>query len=319
MLVAEAEPGPAPVAEEQAASCPQCGYDLRGCLDARRCPECGLEIEPGAPRTRIPWAYRRRIGPAAAYVRTVRLATLHPRRLAAEVERPVAYRDALRFRLLTCLLATLPITALLVGVMAGYGGAGFLTVLHPDRIRNLMFAGPAAVEPGTPWAFGAAIPWESGATLPPVLPVALLVAFVLVGGVATYAFHPRRLPQVRQNRAVALGHYASAPLVFAPLPVGAFMVVAVLQQMALDAPGTGFPRLITLLTVFGCAAAVAVAFLFLRATLVLLRHAADARLPKLLLMTLVLPVAWTLCAAAALFGIPWLVGLVRLMLVSLRG
>ena len=189
------------VADEEAVSCPQCGYDLRGLPDARHCPECGLEIDPeAAPQPRIPWIYRKRIGLSAAYFRTVWLATLRPRQLAAEVERPVAYRDALRFRLLTCLLATLPIAALLVAVMAGYGSAGFLTVLHPDRIRNLMTAHANEVEPGTPWVFGAAIPWESGATLPPVLPVALLAAFVLVSGAATYAFHPRRLPVVRQNR-----------------------------------------------------------------------------------------------------------------------
>jgi hypothetical protein len=315
-----AEPIPRAIDDKGAASCPQCGYDLRGLVDARRCPECGLEVDPaGAPRTRIPWAYRQRIGLGAAYVRTAKLATLHPRRLAAEVERPVAYRDALRFRLLTCIVATLPIAALLVAIMAGYGSAGFLTVLHPDRIRNLIFAGPAQVEPGTAWLFGAAIPWESGATLPPVLPVALFVVFVLVTGVATYAFHPRRLPVGRQNRAVALSQYACAPLVFAPVPAGAFMLVTVFQRMALDDPGSGFPRLITLLTVFACAAAVAVAFLLLRATLVLLRHATGARLPKLLAATLLLPVAWALCAATPLFGVPWLVGLARLMVTSLRG
>src|SRR6476659_123129 len=115
-------PEVAAATEEESTSCPQCGYDLRGLADARRCTECGLEIAPGsAPWTRIPLAYRKRIGLTAAYVRTAWLATLSPRRLAAEIERPVAYRDALRFRLLTCLLATLPITALLVAIMAGYG------------------------------------------------------------------------------------------------------------------------------------------------------------------------------------------------------
>src|SRR2546421_3703615 len=138
------------IADEVSASCPQCGYDLRGLTEVRCCPECGLELEPGtAPRTRIPWVYRKRTGLAAAYLRTLRLATLRPQQLAAEVDRPVAYRDALRFRLLTCLLATVPISALLVAIMAGYGSAGFLTVLHPDRIRNLMSARPAEVEPLT--------------------------------------------------------------------------------------------------------------------------------------------------------------------------
>ena len=305
------------------AVCPQCGYDLRATeLDdagRRRCPECGLAVdERGGRVTRIPWVYRHTIGRVLAYRRTAWLATAHPARLAAEADGPVAYRDALRFRLLTCLFATLPVAALLLGMIAWYGSAGFLNVVSEDMLRDLMFGGPG--RPRRPF-LTVAIPWEAGATFPPqcplVLPAALFVAAVLVTGVASYAFHPRRLPVVRQNRAVALSHYACAPLAFLWLPVGAFMVVIVLQRMALADPGTGFPALINFLAVVGCVGVAAVGCLFLRSTLVLLRKTTDAGGVKTLIFALVFPAAWALCAALAIVGIPWLVGLVRLMVRSL--
>ena len=299
--------------------CPQCGYNLRG-LDAGRCPECGLPAgSASVARTAIPWAYRQTLGWLPAYRRTAWLATVNPRKFATEVDNPAGYRDALRFRLLTCLLATVPVSVVGVGIMAWYGSAGFLTLLSPYLINGLMHMTEETLDPTIPWAFTFAIPWESGATLPGVLPAALFLAAVLVSGVASYAFHPRRLPVVRQNRAVALSHYASAPLVLLPVPAAAFMVVAVLQQIALDDPGTSFPRLITLLTVVGSVGAAAVGFLFLRTTLVLLRHAAGARLGKLVAATVLLPTAWVLCGAMALVGVPWVVGLVRLMITSRRG
>src|SRR5690349_18858272 len=76
--------------------CAQCGYHLRG-ITSDRCPECGLPIDHELT-SRIPWVYRRHIGRVRAYLRTVRLATLNAKLLAAEVARPVSYSDAQRFR-----------------------------------------------------------------------------------------------------------------------------------------------------------------------------------------------------------------------------
>ena len=303
--------------------CPQCGYDLRGTGGeggTRRCPECGLEIDgQGGRVTRIPWAYRRTMGRLTAYRRTAWLATVSPARLAAEADGPVAYRDALRFRLLTCLLATLPVATLILGMMAWYGSAGFINVVSEEALRDLMFAdGPNGPRR---WFLGVAMPWEAGATFPPqlplVLPATLFLAAVLVTGVASYAFHPRRLPVVRQNRAVALSHYACAPLAFLWVPVGAFMVVAVLQQMALAAPGSVFPGLINLLAIVGSVGLAVVGFLFLRSTLELYRKATQASVVTTVIYWLVFPAAWVACAALAVVAIPWLVGMVRLMVRSL--
>src|SRR5688500_6888706 len=90
----------APAPNDADLFCPGCGYDLRA-IDSGRCPECGLPVDRTAGVSRIPWAHRRRIGWARAYSRTVWLATFRTRKLAAEVERPVDYRAAQQFRLVT--------------------------------------------------------------------------------------------------------------------------------------------------------------------------------------------------------------------------
>ena len=316
-----ADSPPAATPEPAELFCPQCGYSLRGIEAAPRCPECGLEIDrEDFARSRIPWVYRRHIGRFVAYWRTVWLATLRPGRLAIESTKPVSYGDAQRFRLITCIVAVAPMVMLLVGMMFWYGSAGFFNLAGPALFAEVMYGamGPTGWAPA--WLLNVLVPWEAGATLPPVVPLALFAAAVLVTGVASYWFHPRGLPVVRQNRAIALSHYACAPLFFLAVPAGSFLLMAVLQRIAVDNPGTkAYGPLITLFTVVGAVGVVAMAFLFMRSTLVLLRRTTGSTHLRVGVAAVVLPVLWAACTLLALVGIPWVVGFLRLVITSLRG
>ncbi|HXE55551.1 MAG TPA: hypothetical protein VN541_21185, partial [Tepidisphaeraceae bacterium] len=54
--------------------------------------------------------------------------------------------------------------------------------------------------------------WSAGATMAPVLPIGLVVTFLLATRLVRYAFVNRRLPAELQERTLALGFYAQAPL-----------------------------------------------------------------------------------------------------------
>jgi hypothetical protein len=104
--------------------CAACDYDLRG-LTENRCPECGLRFDPNfLPSADIPWL--RRDGNALpAYVRTVALMLLRPRRVGQMVwqDVDVAASEATAFRWITIGIATgstLAVMVPLVGTMRAW-------------------------------------------------------------------------------------------------------------------------------------------------------------------------------------------------------
>ena len=131
------------------------------------------------------------IGRVRAYWLTNFMVLFRPRVLAEEVNRPVDYRAAQLFRHVTVILAALPSMA---WVIAGYA----------RQFRA--------------WDF-----WEGpGWVLEMIcLAVALVATWLFLlgaSGAGSYFFHPRRLPIVQQNRAIALSYYCCASLAWLWLP-----------------------------------------------------------------------------------------------------
>lgn len=294
--------------------CPDCGYNLSGIDHIDRCPECGLAIDrQGIGRSVTPWVHRRHLGRVRAYWRTLLMATLRPRFIATDVERLVRLRDAQRFRTVTAVLAALPIIAALVGWMFWYGSTGFLVVVGP---RTYEYLGAGKYPPHRP-GLDVVMPWEAGATLPPAIPLGLLLFFFLGTGVAGYWFHPRSIPVERQNRAIALSYYASAPLAWTVIPVAGLMASVFLRAIEYNNL-TLETRLIygTGQITFVAGTAAILSFMA-RSTWVLLRETTRSGRPRLVLAMALILVSWLVCAVPSLVVFPWLVGYFRLMITSL--
>src|SRR5258707_5024806 len=128
-----------PTSDDDALRCPACDYDLRA-LAGERCPECGLAIDRAAlSQSQIPWSHRGRIGRFRAYRKTVWMVFRHPKKVAADVSRPVSLDDARRFRRVTVLLTFLP--------LYGLGSWGYIAWLHqwlnpnPNSLSNTVKVG----------------------------------------------------------------------------------------------------------------------------------------------------------------------------------
>jgi hypothetical protein len=197
--------------------CPACGYDLRGST-SDQCSECGLIIDREAlKQTAVPWAHRRAVGWLGSFFRTVWQFTVDAPPLRPEPARPQDLRSARRFRWILAML------------LAAGGIAYFaLAIAMSDGFEEL------AVQPPNPWAPGPVVhgwlqdlfvPWSAGATLPPVLPLCILIwAFFITGAGAALARRREPEPQAAAARTLLL--YASAPLVW--VAVGLLVSAAIL-------------------------------------------------------------------------------------------
>jgi hypothetical protein len=185
--------------------CPACGYDLRG-IASERCPECGAAVDrTSLGVSRIPWIHREKIGRVRAYLTTMRLAMFRPRALAEGINRPVPYADSQRFRAVTIILAAAgPVAFCIVAMLRGDW------LRSKDAANTLL--GPDSLRVGE-WL----APWMEGAALYPVIPIAIVLTLVFLTGAGSYFFAPKSLDVTRQNRAIALSYYASAPLALLPV------------------------------------------------------------------------------------------------------
>jgi hypothetical protein len=298
--------------------CPDCGYDLRGSDASARCPECGWEIDRAAlAASQLPWSYRESIGRWRAYWRTVRLAS-RPRgmeTLAMEVVRPVDERAASRFATITALLAGIP--------LAGTAAAGIAIAGGPN-VLNPMGAAPApavfaAVSAPSP-VHDLLLPYAAGVMLAPVLPLAIVLAAWLIARSAGMWFGRGTAPAERRERAAALSRYAVGPLAW--VPVGLLLLLVANVPMSRMIFGTGRLGIgfvaLGVLTFVGGAILVAAVALSWWNTLALLRKTVHPSTLRLVIVAAALPVTWIACAIIPLGVMPWVAGLLRLMVDSLR-
>ncbi len=189
----EARPTTAPPAAEaigQDIFCQDCGYNLRG-LTSDRCPECGGSLDTiRAAASVIPWVYRHEIGRFRAYWKTVSLAMSRRRSFCEEMARPINFKDCQRFRWVTILHVYVSI------LIAMFLAAP--TKPFRDRIFDEAYWGVWPVM---------------------VIHVWLLLYLLAATGAPSYLFHPKSIPVVLQNRAIALSYYACAPLAVLALPI----------------------------------------------------------------------------------------------------
>ncbi len=288
--------------------CVDCGYNLRG-IASDRCPECGWTIDRNAlARSRIPWTHRRDIGRWRAYWRTVWLGSRRVKDLALEINRPIDPRDTRPFAL---------ITALLIGVP--FAIAALATVLIETQgisLRALAQFIPLAPNAGPRTDLAA--PLMAGFMFWPTLPVCILLfVWGMIRSMRLWVGSRQTAPTLHRHGA-ALSQYATAPLVFAPIGLALLAAGAGMRQI--DVPGNAILYNIAELLVLGAGASViagSVGWCWLN-VLRLRRSTLHLSAGRTALTAAAMPMSWLLLATVTFGILPWVIGLLCLMVVSIR-
>jgi hypothetical protein len=272
-------------------ACPSCGYDLRG-ITSDHCPECGVIVDRQATSlSRIPWEHTRHIGYFRAYWRTNLLTVLRPRVLAEEMNRPVDLRAARRFRRATVFLAWVPLAAWTIYL--------YVRRFQPDFSPR----------------YSSRLGWTLELSCVATALFAIWLFLLGVSGACSYFFHPRRMPVARQNRAVALSHYACAPMAWIWLP--ALMLAVGIAVLSHSDGSDDLPRHIARPIIVGAAASAFAVFILLwTRTLALMHICTDSSASRTFHFGMYLPAVWVLLAALC-WALVASVVLVCLMLLSL--
>lgn len=307
--------------------CPACGYDLRG-IESDRCPECGTAIDRAQlSHSHIPWPYRKQLGRFRTYWGTVLLTMFRPHKLAAEMARPVSFDDARRFSRRTAVVAWAPLALLLL--YAWLASMKLPIVPFPptsarEKWRwiggNLFYRSSGQVsqlegllqyEVGNPLSLGFALE---------VLVFAIALASTLLGillicRAGGYFFHPPDQSIARQNRAVALSHYACAPLSLLGLAMP-FIAYARWSAMLTRVFGRSPPGAMTWPTVVAFVLPLVVFACCWLSHLMLLRKTTGCSTARVVAMAILLPAMWLIIAAVAV-SLPAAALLLSLMFLSI--
>ena len=286
--------------------CPACGYDLRG-IESPRCPECGDAIDRSSlGLSTLPWLHRKRLGRFRAFWRTVHLAMFRPRMLARDMNCPANLADAVKFRRMVVLHALIPFG--LAWVVLWFAAPAIVS-------GDIMPNGLAEALAWTGFFESSAL-WDRADITSSLLQLATLAFgwlclasfFWGMTGSAAYFFHPTTMPIIRQNRAVALSYYASAPLVYLPWTLLVACIVLILPA-AIEK----IPLLMAIaIMITGCAALIWNIVLLIRVPIVLLVAATHCTASQQVSLGFALPVLWLFWALITLVVLPavWLAAVI---------
>lgn len=289
------------MAEDAELRCPECGYDLRG-SGSGRCPECGSAFDRAQmSRSKIAWEHRREIGLMRAWWRTVWQATFRVKDLADSISAPADWHAARRFWLINALLLYLPIAVLLI-CFGEQWRAELSSSVNLGSMPMAMLG----------WWREVIVPVAAGLSIPGMLFVTLL-GFVLTGtGIQTYLLQAVPLPREAQDRAATIGLYMSGGFVGGALltVAGALVIMAVLftmtaSELAFSVSMTMSPLLMLAVAWSGIWR--------------IYRRVTQARAIRSMLIALAIPGLWLLAGLVWLFVLPWCIGLLALVILSIAG
>lgn len=296
--------------------CAECGYDLRA-TTGERCPECGWVIDhEGLSKSQLPWGVRASIGRVRAYVQTVWLATAQPRKLAMETSHPVDFAAARRFAFITSILIAIPFVAITTYLIWAHG----THYLVGMATSPLTFAAAMVRNPRLPGLIADfTLPWVAGVVIPGVAQMSIVVATVLLPGWASYWFHPGTLPVTRQNRAVAVSYYISAPFIWSAVGVAVLFLESKFSEvLKWKIPFSLRDTLSNILVIAGMTLLFGGILVAGIGTLVLMMRTTQASVARVLLASVLLPMSWLIGTVITLFVLPWVVGLIAILVNSVR-